>query len=135
MRKLCVLTTTLFFSFFSANGQKAVYPFKSILKNIDTVIFRGSPTNNRSNKLDTFYIDDILKLRQLSFNNKKVQIENYGVTPQGSISFFKDKKRIILIGCWSINETEYGINISLNEKFTYYGLTISKKTFDKIFRN
>ena len=134
IENLAFLTLILILTHAKSFGQKNIFPFKEILKNYDTIIFRGSPTNNRGFKYDTFFVNSISKFKQLSFINKKVQIEKYGVTPSGSISFYKDGKRIILIGCWDVNETEYGVNISINEKFIYYGLTISKITFDNLFR-
>jgi hypothetical protein len=134
MKKISCLIPILLLGHLASYGQKTIFPFEEVLKKMDTLVFIGSPTNNKGFKYDTLFANNILKLRQLSFTDRKVQIEKYGVTPNGSISFYKDGKRMILIGCWDLNENEYGVNISINEKFTYHGLTIAKKSFGNLFK-
>lgn len=134
MKKISFISFFLFGLFSVVLAQKKVFPFKKLLANIDTLIYWGTPKRNMNVRHDTFFAADIKQLIELSFLNKKVKIEEYGVTPSGSISFHKNGKRIALIGCWDINETEYGVNISINEKFAYYGLVILKSELDKFFK-
>lgn len=113
--------------------RSIVYPFKELLKDIDTLVIQGGPRINKGGKVDTLYKESIEKLANLYFQNKDFSVEAYGVTPGGSIEFFHNGKRIVLIGCWDITDTYYAVNVSLNGQFAYHGLLINKKYFDGLF--
>lgn len=113
------------------NTKKAVYPFREVLKSIDTVILRA---NKRSGYKTILLEPQIAVLSNQAFFNKNITVENYGVTPEDSISLFYKGKRIALIGTWTHNQKYYAVNISINEKFRHHGLVILKETFDKLFQ-
>lgn len=110
-----------------SNSQKIVFPFKNTFSYKDTLLIKGVASSKRFINLDTVFGNQVLDLKNLKFLNKKIVIENYGVTPQYSISIYKKNKRLTLMSCWNINENEYGVNISINDKFEHYGLVISKQ--------
>jgi hypothetical protein len=70
-------------------AQQSITPLKILLKQIDTLIFRGSPTNNKGFRYDTLYAEQVDHLAKVRFKNKKINMDKYGVTPDGSISLYQ----------------------------------------------
>ncbi len=117
------------------HNKKVVYPLKQLLHNIDTLIVQGHPMNNKGFRYDTLFKMDIQHLANQSFFNKNIEVGEYGATPMGIIHLYKNDTIIVRIRSWTINKTQYAVNISVNEQFWYSGLVISRITFDKLFAN
>lgn len=131
-RILFSMILVLSVSVLAAQKRSIVYPFKDILKDIDTLVIQGGPRNNKGESLDTIYKMDIVKLENLYFQQKDFSVEAYGIPACGNISLFTMNGKTT-INCWEINDTYYAVNIRVNDKLAFRGLLISQAYFDKLF--
>lgn len=121
------------FFLFSSFQKKSLTPF-SFFNNEKTLVFRKSVFPKSF--IDTLNGVDIGKLSQLQFEKKNFEVENYGVTPNYSVSVFNTDNgaEICLIAVWDIGNNRIAININhlIKEKI-YYGYVIEEKKFENIF--
>jgi hypothetical protein len=94
----------------------------------------------QKSKFPNIYIDTLNAIRikdliMLQFESKNFEVENYGVTPDYSISVFDKEIRICLISVWNIEDEKLAININHFEKDRfYYGFVIDKDKFESFFK-
>jgi hypothetical protein len=94
----------------------------------------------QKSKFPDIYVDTLNTIRikdltMLQFESKNFEVENYGVTPDYSISVFDKEIRICLISVWNIENKKLAIKINYikKDKF-YYGFVIDKDKFESFFR-
>lgn len=116
-------------------SSKVFFPFKTALSNYDSLTVQ---TNQKTpySKCKSCNINrtDILKLCELAFFDKKYKVDRLGTTPNGSVSFYSNEERVLLIGIWEINDDKYGVNFKIEkeEKFIS-GAVIEKGKMDSVF--
>ena len=141
MAQRLVYTLVILFSFSSLIAQpnsgsqkkNIVYPFKEVLKGIDSLVIQGGPRIVQEEAGSAVYGADIEKLANLYFQNKDFAIEAYGISPCGSIQLIHQGKPLATVACWDLNDTYYAVNVAMNGKYVYHGLLINKSYLDKLF--
>lgn len=110
---------------------KDLKPLLFLKDNNELILIKNSAFVNSSDTLNEMRT---LELSSLSFEQKNFKVENYGVTPDYSISVMKEGYRIALISVWKIDTVKLAININhFADKF-YHGYVIDRKKFESIFR-
>lgn len=122
------------FFLFSSFQKKHLTPL-SFLKNEKTLVFIKSVFPKSF--IDTLNSIDIDKLSLLQFEKKHFRVEDYGVTPDYSISVLHandEDKRICLIAIWHIGNKKIAVNVNhLDKEKFYYGYVIDEQKFEALF--